>query len=101
MGTEAVDVEADSLAHQLFDFRWVGPSGDAARQIWGIAGEGIALADQERIFEPGVRLDWGRPGSGLGLSIARDLAEAHGGSLTVESAWDSGATFRLTLPRGR
>jgi len=60
-------------------------------------GPGIPAEDLARIFEPGVRLDPGRPGSGLGLAIARAIAEAHGGTLTVESALGAGATFTLTL----
>ena len=42
----------------------------------------------------------GKPGTGLGLFIARSIAEAHGGSLEVSSAPDLGATFTLTLPLG-
>jgi signal transduction histidine kinase len=40
-----------------------------------------------------------RQGSGLGLSITKGLAEAHGGSVTVESALGVGSTFRLRLPK--
>lgn len=61
-------------------------------------GGGIPLEEQERIFDPGVRLDLDRPGSGLGLTVARAIAEAHGGALTVESAPGKGATFTLALP---
>ncbi len=61
-------------------------------------GGGIPVEEQERIFEPGVRLDTSRPGSGLGLAVARAIAEAHGGTLTVESAPGRGATFNLALP---
>jgi two-component system sensor histidine kinase BaeS len=64
------------------------------------AGAGVPLAEQERIFQPGVRLDGERPGSGIGLAVARAVAEAHGGSLTVESAPDEGATFTLQVPVG-
>jgi len=64
-------------------------------------GGGIPVEEQERIFEPGVRLDVGRPGSGLGLAVARAIAEAHGGKLTVESAPGEGATFTLVLPPPR
>ncbi|WP_243726254.1 sensor histidine kinase, partial [Actinomadura rubrisoli] len=50
-------------------------------------GEGIAPADRERVFERFTRLTEGRHrdagGTGLGLAISRDIAEAHGGSLTV------------------
>jgi two-component system sensor histidine kinase BaeS len=62
------------------------------------SGAGVPLADQERIFEAGVRLDAGRAGSGLGLVIARAIAEAHGGRLTVRSTPGEGATFTIALP---
>jgi signal transduction histidine kinase len=61
------------------------------------AGAGISTADQARIFDPGVRLDARRPGSGLGLAISRAIAEAHGGTLSVESVPGKGSTFTLTL----
>jgi signal transduction histidine kinase len=61
-------------------------------------GEGIPREDLARIFEAGVRLAPGRSGSGLGLAIARAIAEAHGGTLDVESAPGEGATFTLRLP---
>jgi signal transduction histidine kinase len=72
--------------------------------LFGIAvsisdrGPGIDAADQDRIFLPGVRLDSSRPGSGLGLAVARTIVEAHGGTIRVESAPDAGATFILSLP---
>ncbi|GHA65414.1 ATP-binding protein [Streptomyces termitum] len=66
-------------------------------------GHGVAPGDRERIFERFVRLDEARGrdegGAGLGLSIARDLAERHGGTLTAGAGADGGAAFRLTLPR--
>jgi signal transduction histidine kinase len=61
-------------------------------------GPGIPAGEQERIFEAGVRLDAARPGSGLGLALARAIAQAHGGTLTVDSEVGRGATFALTLP---
>lgn len=61
-------------------------------------GEGIPAADRARIFEAGVRLDDARPGAGLGLAIARSIAEAHCGTLTLESGAAAGTTFVLTLP---
>ena len=65
-------------------------------------GPGIPLADQELIFEKFGRSGGGdaRPGTGLGLFIARSIAEAHGGSVEVESAPEEGATFTLRLPAG-
>jgi two-component system, OmpR family, sensor kinase len=62
------------------------------------SGPGIPVEEQERIFEAGVRLDTTRPGAGLGLALARALAEAHGGTLAVESSPGQGTTFALTLP---
>jgi signal transduction histidine kinase len=63
-------------------------------------GPGIAEADHEAVFEP---FRWeptpdGRAGTGLGLTIARQLARALGGDLTVESREGAGSRFRLTLP---
>ncbi|WP_375426053.1 ATP-binding protein [uncultured Friedmanniella sp.] len=67
-------------------------------------GPGIPAADRERVFERLVRLDPARSnpsGSGLGLPIARGIAEAHGGSLVLlpdSPDRDRGAWFRLELP---
>jgi len=63
-------------------------------------GEGIAEEHQEQIFERFARLPEAAnvPGSGLGLYIARTLAEAQQGSLGVDSEPGEGATFRFTLP---
>lgn len=61
-------------------------------------GMGIAREDQERIFEKFGRLDADEPGgSGLGLYIARRLARAMGGDLTVDSAPGLGARFVFKL----
>jgi signal transduction histidine kinase len=62
-------------------------------------GPGIPAADQARIFEDFVRLDDAADqGTGLGLPIARRLAQLLGGSLEVASVVGQGSTFRLTLP---
>ena len=62
-------------------------------------GKGIALDDQIRIFEKFERVDPREPGgSGLGLYIARKLARAMGGDVTVDSAPGQGARFVFTLP---
>ena len=63
-------------------------------------GVGIAPEDQLRIFNPFERAGTKdvREGLGLGLYIARQLAESHDGTLEVDSVPDQGAAFRLTLP---
>jgi len=65
-------------------------------------GKGIPASDHEMIFSPCFRsqVPDSSPvaGSGLGLSIARFLAEQHGGSLTVSSVVGKGSTFTLALP---
>jgi signal transduction histidine kinase len=61
-------------------------------------GEGIAPADRERVFDPGVRLTNARPGEGIGLAVVRAIAQAHGGEVDVETSPGQGATFRLALP---
>jgi signal transduction histidine kinase len=63
-------------------------------------GPGIPPEDQRLIFEKFGRSgsSAAKPGSGLGLFIARSIAEAHGGSLEVESVPEHGATFTLELP---
>jgi signal transduction histidine kinase len=66
-------------------------------------GPGIPSEDQRLIFEKFGRSGSGgaKPGTGLGLFIARSIAEAHGGSLDVESVPEHGATFTLALPTDR
>jgi signal transduction histidine kinase len=65
-------------------------------------GEGIALADQDRIFEPFYRGERSRGrehgGTGLGLAIAKRLVEAHHGRIWVESKEGQGSTFSFELP---
>ena len=65
-------------------------------------GEGIAIDDQDRVFERFYRADKGLTqttgGFGLGLFIARRLAEAMGGGLVLSSRPGEGSTFSVTLP---
>ncbi len=66
-------------------------------------GEGISFEDQQRIFERFVRghSRYRRSeGSGLGLSIVRAIAQAHGGRIDLHSQPDEGAIFTLVLPLG-
>ena len=84
-GTVRVDVqaEASSVSIRVVD-----------------SGAGIPDADVSRIFERFVQLDPSRrsQGAGLGLTICRWIAEAHGGTLVVESSGPTGTTFCLALP---
>lgn len=61
-------------------------------------GYGMDVAVQRRIFEPFFTTKQEGEGTGLGLSVARAIIEAHGGQIDVESAPGRGATFRLYLP---
>src|SRR5262249_563792 len=63
-------------------------------------GEGIPENDRQRIFDRFVQLDSARrsAGVGLGLPIARWIAEVHGGSLDLEASGATGSTFRIVLP---
>lgn len=64
-------------------------------------GCGIPEDQLSLIFERFHRVDAARTegGAGLGLSIARQIAEAHGGGIEVESEPDKGSTFTLMLPK--
>lgn len=65
-------------------------------------GVGIPAAEQRDLFKRFYRgtnaTEKAIPGSGLGLAISRVIAEAHGGTLQLESTPGSGSTFRLALP---
>jgi two-component system sensor histidine kinase BaeS len=79
-------------------------AGVEAEEVWlrvNDTGPGIAPEEQERIFAPFYRSQPGRrfpQGMGLGLSIARALAVAHGGRLEVDSTPGMGSRFTLWLP---
>ncbi len=64
-------------------------------------GPGIDLADQQAIFEryrQGEQTSASHPGTGIGLALARELAELHGGSIGVKSQPGKGACFILKIP---
>ena len=66
-------------------------------------GPGIPPEELERVFEPFYRVESSRNrdsgGTGLGLTIARDIAQAHGGSLTLHNLPAGGLEAVLALPR--
>jgi len=65
-------------------------------------GEGIPAEDLPNIFERFYRVDKSRArttgGSGLGLTIAKRLVEAHGGTIQAQSEWGKGSCFSFTVP---
>jgi two-component system sensor histidine kinase BaeS len=81
---------------------FIGGGGDLIVEVED-TGEGIAPADLPHVFDRFWRADRARArttgGSGLGLSIARKLVEAHGGDITVASTPGVGSTFTVRLPR--
>jgi two-component system, OmpR family, phosphate regulon sensor histidine kinase PhoR len=102
------------LLSNLIDnaLRYTAPKGmvcvrlDAAegRAVLQVAdnGEGIPAGELPRIFERFYRVDKARTrqtgGTGLGLAIVRHVAEAHGGTVRVDSELAQGSTFTVTLP---
>jgi heavy metal sensor kinase len=83
----------------------VGWSADAARAELVVRDTGVGIPPEHlpHIFDRFYRADKARSraegGVGLGLSICRWIAEAHGGSISVESTPGQGATFTVRLPR--
>jgi heavy metal sensor kinase len=65
-------------------------------------GHGIESEHLHHLFERFYRTDWARTkdsgGTGLGLPIVKEIAEAHGGSISVTSQVDKGSVFTLRLP---
>jgi len=69
------------------------------------SGQGIAPGDLQHVFDRFYQVDESRSewqsGTGIGLSLARDLVELHRGTIQVESDPGEGTTFTITLHRGR
>jgi signal transduction histidine kinase len=81
----------------------VAATGESAEITVDDRGPGIPPPDRELIFEPFRRLEDSRNrekgGAGLGLAIARQIVEFHGGTIAVEDRPGGGARFRVRLPR--
>ncbi len=79
----------------------VEPAGNAVRFSVADSGPGIPKEYLGRIFERFFQVPGSQGGAGLGLAIAKEIVQAHGGTVAVESGQDGGdggATFRFTLP---
>ena len=106
--TEAImNLVQNAVEHsQPEDTIAIGSAVDASNVKFWVrdTGAGIAPENQQRIFERFVRI--GKPtaqasGAGLGLAIVEAIAEAHGGSIALDSQLGRGATFTLIVPRVR
>lgn len=74
------------------------PDGDMATVTVRDEGAGLDAGTRERVFDKFVRAQAGVSGTGLGLYIARQIVEAHGGRIWADSAPGEGASFRFTVP---
>ncbi len=63
-------------------------------------GVGIREADLEHIFEPFFQAQAGKPGTGIGLSIVKNIVDLHHGTISVDSEVGRGSTFTVVLPVG-
>jgi signal transduction histidine kinase len=72
-------------------------SGKCVELAFSDTGQGVPEGIRDRIFEPFY--SYGKSqGAGLGLSISKQIVQAHGGTIRLEPAGGSGATFLITLP---
>ena len=99
LGLNARDAAGPEGWIQLEARREAGPAGEDLLVVEvSDSGPGIPPENLDRIFEPFFTTKAQGLGTGLGLPMARAIAEAHGGQLEVRSRPGEGARFRLSLP---
>lgn len=103
--TQALVALADNACRFTAPGGWIGvgsqASGNRLRLWVSDSGPGVSPEDRARIFERFARGGQGRrhaDGAGLGLSIVRAIAVAHGGEVLLDSMPGRGATFTVTIP---
>ena len=93
--SEDGQVVVSTQLHKLEEKEWV---------ILGIHNTGPSIPPEEisrlfdRFFRGHISLEAGVPGAGLGLFIANEIVEQHGGRIEVEGELEQGATFGVWLP---
>src|SRR2546425_2956402 len=97
--TNARDAVADSPRKAIRISGSVGS--EAVEVVFADTGHGIPPEFERRIFDPFFTTKEGRKGTGLGLSITYGIIKDHGGTISVVSRADEGATFLIRLPRAR
>ena len=103
-GTVRVAVEADAPGHAAAA-RGASARVASARVVVRDSGPGIPAADLPHVFDRFYRVNESsarmQPGTGIGLALAKELVDLHGGVLTAASEAGFGSTFTVALPLGR
>lgn len=74
---------------------------DAVQVVIGDTGRGISEQDLAQVKQKFYKADMSRPGSGIGLAVADEIVNGHGGSLELHSKLGAGTSVIVTLPLGR